>query len=511
MPKKKAQPAPTLPPAPTPVGAASDLDAMALLAALPEAAMITKDKWDGVGVGILAVNAKFTALTGYSAAEVIGRDTRILHGAKTELPPPRGADAASRLRAGEGWLQRRDGTPFYVGWEFSPLAPGKLVAVLRDLSEMKRLQDAMVHSQRLDTVGQLAGGAAHDFNNLLSIINGYCEIMTGKLAAVPAAKKDLEEIHRAGQKAARLARQILEFSRRQESEARVVNLNTLIREIGEILRRIAGEAIKVEMRLASDLGNTRVDPTQFQQVLLNLSFNARDAMPQGGKLTLRTSNHTQKTDTEVLHAGDYVVVQVSDTGTGMDEGTLTHIWEPFFTTKAHGTGLGLPMAFSVVKKAGGHIAVRSRPGEGTVFEVYMPETAEPDEVYSTVIPSLPGAKGTEALWLVEGDEVLRKMVSGILAVDGYRVREFGSVTEALTAAGTDLAPQIVLLDAGSANAAKLARALIGRNPRLKLLSVSVDSPGTVLQDFPARALAHLPKPFALSTLLRAVRNLLDSR
>ncbi|WP_415909445.1 two-component system sensor histidine kinase NtrB [Oleiharenicola sp. Vm1] len=268
---------------------------MALLESLPEAAILTRDQWDGAGVEIVAANARFAALTGYAREALVGRNTRLLHGPKTEIipcapaapspAPPRRRELAAS--PGRHALLRQ--------LALLPVEPGLQVAVFRDLSELRRLREAMFHSQKLDTVGQLAGGTAHDFNNLLSIINGYCEIMRGKLAAAPAAQKDLEEIHRAGQKAARLARQILEFSRRQDTEVRVVNPNTLIREIAEILRRVAGDAVKVELRLASDLGNTRIDPTQFQQVLFNLCFNARDAMPQGGKLTVRTANHAQAT------------------------------------------------------------------------------------------------------------------------------------------------------------------------------------------------------------------------
>ncbi len=505
MPPRKANSAPVPPSVPASA-------ALTLLEALPEAALITRDKWEGAGVEILAANAKFAALTGYASPALVGQNTRLLHGPKTEIMTPRsGGVATERLLAGEGWLHRADGSPFFAGWDFSPLSPGLLVAIFRDLSEMRRLQEAMFHSQRLDTVGHLAGGVAHDFNNLLSIINGYCEIMSTKLVDTPAAQKDLEEIHRAGQKAARLARQILEFSRRQETEARVVNPNTLIREVADILRRAVGEAVKLELRLASDLGNTRIDPTQFQQVLLNLCFNARDAMPQGGKLTVRTANHEQKTAAPGLRAGSYVMLQVSDTGRGMDEATLARVWEPFFTTKPHGTGLGLALAFAVVRSCDGRISVRSKPDAGTTFEVLLPETAEPEQVYSTVIPALPGTKGSELLWVVEEDEVLRKMVSGILTVDGYRVVEFSHLAEAITAARREPAPQLLLLDAHAAEVAKLIRALQTRAPALKLLAVSADSPASALPQFPPRAFAHLPKPFALSTLLRSVRGLLDAR
>lgn len=505
MPQRKASPVSVPATAPAPA-------AVALLESLPEPALITRAKWDGAGVEILAANARFAALSGYTHEELVGQNTRLLHGPKTEIIKPRSGGAATdRLLAGDGWLHRKDGTAFFASWNFSPFEPGLLVAIFRDLSEVRRLQEAMFHSQKLDTVGQLAGGVAHDFNNLLSIINGYCEIMSAKLAKAPEAQKDLEEIHRAGQKAARLARQILEFSRRQETEARVVNPNTLIREIADILRRVVGEAVKVELRLASDLGNTRIDPTQFQQVLLNLCFNARDAMPQGGKLTVRTANYEQKTAADGVPAGDFVLIQITDTGFGMDEATLARIWEPFFTTKPHGTGLGLALARAVVKSCDGRIAVRSKSGVGTTFEVLLPETAEPEQVYSTMIPALPGAKGSESLWLLEEDDVLRKMVGGILTVDGYRVVEFDRTAAALAAVGKRPPPQLLLLDVGATDAAKLARLLYAQNPKLKLLSVSVDSPASALRDFPARAFAHLPKPFALSTLLRSVRGLLDAR
>ncbi len=483
--------------------------ARAALAALPTAAVLTRAKWEGGGVEIVFANERFAALTGYPAATLAGQNTRVLHGPKTDLLAARaGSGAPWDPNRGENWLHRQDGAPFYASWEFRPLLAGYLVGVYHDESELRRFQEAMIHSQKLDTVGQLAGGVAHDFNNLLSIINGYCEILGGKLAGQPAAQKDLQEIHRAGLKAAGIARQILEFSRRQETEARVVNPNTLVREIADILRRVMGDAVKVELRLASDLGNTRIDPTQFQQVLLNLCFNARDAMPQGGKLTVRTFNHELATATDRLGAGGYVGIEVKDTGTGMSDETRARMFEPFFTTKPHGTGLGLSMALTVVRGVGGEISVRSKPGAGTSFELLLPETAEPEQVFSTALPSLPASRGTETLWLVETDDVLRKMVSGILAVDGYRVTEFASLAPALTAAAKN-APDLVLLDCSAADAPKLVRTLAVRQPRLKVLALSGESPATAGADLPPRALGHLPKPFALSTLLRAVRGLLD--
>lgn len=515
-----AQKQPTRPPRPRrsavavpPVDASDLAAAKATLAALPEAALLTGEKWSDGGVEILFANTRFAALSGYTAAELAGRNTRILHGPRTDLlgPAHDAAAIAQRLLAGDGWLYRKNGEEFFGRWGFAPLLPGVQVAVYLDLSEVQRLQEALLHAQQLDTVGQLTSGVAHDFNNLLSIINGYGEILAAKLADAPAAiRKDLAEIQRAGVKAASIARQILEFSRRQEAEARVVNPNTLIREIAEMLRRAMGDAVQVELRLASDLGNTRIDPTRFQQALLNLCFNARDAMPGGGKLTVRTANHAVKEPTDRLRAGNYVRIEVSDTGEGFDEATRQRIFEPFFTTKSHGTGLGLPTVLRIIDQAEGAVNVRSAPGQGTSIDLLLPETAESPSIQSPLTASAPPPRrGTEQVWLVEADGVVRKMVSGILAVDGYRVREFSSITEAADVAETTEPPDLLLLDATSAGAAGLALRLAGRNARLKVLAVSVKSPASALAHLPPRAVGHLPKPFALSTLLRSVRDLLD--
>lgn len=501
------------PPRPPPDASAAAVSSVpeavrSVVAVLPEAAVITGSQWSGGGAEILFANEAFCLLTGYAAGELVGQNTRLLHGPKTSISALGGKTGAPAL-TGEDWAHRKDGSAFFASWAFRPLGADHLVGVYRDLSGLRRYQEAMIHSQKLDTVGQLAGGVAHDFNNLLSIINGYCEILGAKLVTHPQAQKDLQEIHRAGLKAAGIARQILEFSRRQETEARVVNPNTLIREIADILRRVMGEGVKVELRLSSDLGNTRVDPTQFQQIMLNLCFNARDAMPKGGKLTVRTFNH-EIAKPGSLPAGSYVGVEVKDSGEGMDDETRRRVFEPFFTTKPHGTGLGLAMARSIVASTGGEIAVRSKPGVGTTFEILLPETPEPEQSFSTALPALSPGRGSETVWLIEPDEVLRKMVSGILTVDGYRVVGQGSVADALAAGPKTLSPDVVLLDCSSNGAGQLVEQLIGRNPRLKVLALSVESPTAAAAHLPARALAHLPKPFSLSTLLRSLRGLLDN-
>jgi PAS domain S-box-containing protein len=501
--------------------AAEELAQHAVIAALPEPAIITDNHWENGGADIIYANPVFCRLTGYTAEELEGGNTRILHGSKTDLTllrQGRREGQAAHHGSGEGWLCRKDGTPFFAQWSFNPLlcdGRERLVAVYRDLSEFKRLREALLQSQKLDTVGLLAGGVAHDFNNLLSIINGYCEIMSAKIAAVPAAQKDLQEIHRAGLKASAVARQILEFSRRQETDVKVVNFNTLIREIADILRRVAGDEITLELRLASDLGNARVDPTQFQQVLLNLCFNARDAMTSGGKLTIRTCNY------RVIGAGDrraaemangpYTVMSITDTGHGMDAETLNNIFEPFYTTKVHGTGLGLPTVLSIIRQNDGHIAVQSKPGRGTTFEIFLPETAEPEQTSVTKLGTLPAVRGSEAILIVEQDEVLRKMIAGILATDGYQVVDAATPDEALPLLASDrMPPQLLLVPSNGKSGTALVRKLHGLNSRLRLISTSPEPPATTLPDFPTKNMAHLPKPFALSTLLRSIRSLLDS-
>src|SRR6478609_7378808 len=347
----------------------------ALVDALPVAAVLTAGGWEKGGATITFANREFCELTGYTRASLKGRNTRLLHGPRTDvalLRHGRSSTAPGGRGQGEGWLSRKDGTEFYARWKYRPLhgTSGPLVVVYQDHSELWRQREALLHSQKLGTVGLLAGGVAHDFNNLLSVINGYCEIMGPKLGATPAARKDLNEIHRAGLKASAIARQILEFSRRRDADAGVVNFNTLIREVADIIRRACGEGIEVQLRLASDLGNARINPVHFQQVLLNLCFNARDAMPRGGCLTLRTFNHVDEAD-----ARGHVALEVSDTGAGIAPALYEKIFEQFYTTKRDGTGLGLPIARGLIRQAGGRLSVRSAPGQGTTFAVFLPETA----------------------------------------------------------------------------------------------------------------------------------------
>jgi PAS domain S-box-containing protein len=483
--------------------------------AMPEAALLTGRNWRQGGGEIYFANRAFCALTGYRRAELAGRNTRLLHGPRTDLAVLRqGGRGAARAELGEGWLYRKEGTPFYAEWSLSPAAGPSVrrLAVYHDVSERKRLQEALLHSHKLDTVGLLASGVAHDFNNLLSVINGYCEILTPQLAGNTPAQQELREIHRAGQKAAAIARQILEFSRRRETEAKVVNFNTLIREISEILRRVVGDGIALELRLASDLGNVRIDPTQFQQILLNLCFNARDAMPGGGRLNIHTANQPPApAGRRGAAVTPRVVLQVTDTGAGMDAATRRHIFEPFFTTKPSGTGLGLATVHSIVRQHGGEIRVCSRPERGAHFELIFPETPEPEETISTALPAPAATRGTETVLLIEADPVLRKLIGGILSADGYRVMDAADPRAAARFARRSRPPpELLIANLGAAAAGTLAGTLRARNPRLRLINLSA-LPSGLPAGFSPRAVAHLAKPFALQTLMRTVRSLLDAR
>jgi PAS domain S-box-containing protein len=479
------------------------------------------------GFKILFVNASFCAMTGYAASRLIGRAHGILHAEKSDLDRLRRwlpAAQPGQSLAGEGYVVRSNLTTLHAAWNFDLLSDARgrvthVVATYRDTTEKRRLQEALVHSQRLDAVGRLAGGVAHDFNNLISVINGYCQILAGQLTDQPQALREVEEIHKAGQKAATLTRQLLAFGRRQPMNPRVINLNHIVRDNHEILQRLLGNAGRLVLELEPDLGNARADPAQFQQVLLNLVINARDALRDNGRVVISTGNreippglNRRLTDTP---PGHYVALTVSDNGTGMDANTQAHLFEPFFTTKEEGkgTGLGLALVYGVVQQSGGFISVHSTLLVGSVFEILLPLVHEPAEpVFTPSLPALPATRGHETVLLVEEDDVVSKMVAGILTADGYRVFTARHAGAALTEARREGQPVQLLiapLNVPGGESEKLARAMHVARPGLRILNTStVDSPP--LAWLAQHHQINLPKPFALSELLKAVRRLLDA-
>ncbi len=496
----------------------------AALRAQSEGVFIAERRPHSSALRIIFANDSFCTMTGYKPAELIGRPHRLLHVDRAEVDRlvqslPRSKTAAPVV--GDGFIVRADGTTVSAAWSFDPICNARgrvthVVATYRDQTEKRRLQEALVHSQRLDAVGRLAGGVAHDFNNLLSVINGYCEMLAAHVAANPQALREVAEIHNAGRKAAALTQQLLAFSRRQPLNSRVINLNDLVRDNAAILRRLVGEAGQIDFELAEGLANVRTDPAQFQQVLLNLVLNARDALRDDGRIVISTENREIPSgkNRRVLDTppGQYVALTVADNGTGMDVETQKHLFEPFFTTKREGkgTGLGLALVYGVVQQSGGFLAVKSALLVGSTFEVLLPATrAAVEEMPATMAP-LPSVRGSETVLLVEDDDVVRKMVAGILTADGYRVTAAKTFAELARDDAHFSRPFQLLIANLAGEGEKFAQRLRAAHPGLRLLCTGSHDFKTPLNWLAVDRQACLTKPFALSELLRATRKLLDA-
>ncbi len=477
------------------------------------------------GLEILHANPALCRITGYTAAELTGRGHARLHQSRNDLQHQRrwfNHGPAPDPCSSEGYLRRKDGNCIYASWTFSALRNGRgrathVIGTYRDMTAHRHLQEALVHSQRLDAVGRLAGGVAHDFNNLLSVINGYCEILQHSIGDNDKARKEIQEIHQAGQRASGLVRQLLAFGRRQALDPRVIDPNRLVRENADILSRLLGDERSLELALNDDVGNIRVDPTQLQQVLLNLVLNARDATEPGGRVVITTDHrrvspglNRRITD---LQPGHYVTLTVSDNGCGMDESTQAVLFEPFFTTKDEGmgTGLGLALVYGVVQQSGGHIFVRSALKVGTTFEIYLPAVDEPPSPAIGTLAPLPVTRGRETLLVVEDDTVVRKMVAGILTADGYDVIATSSPAAGLVEVKRQgKAVHLVIADTSdpTSDTVDMIRTLHQHQAGLRVLCTPHrDSPR--IEFLTIRRQMTLPKPFALSTLLHDVRKLLD--
>lgn len=485
-------------------------------------AFIAERRAGGTGLRIVFANDSFCAMTGHAADKLVGQDYNVLHVDRAETE--RISSWLAHVKrgeplTGEGLIVRADGSTVLVAWSLDPLCNARgrvthVIATYRDQTEKRRLQEALVHSQRLDAVGRLAGGVAHDFNNLVSVINGYCEILAAHVAANPQAMREVAEIHNAGRKAAALTQQLLAFSRRQPLNARVLNLNELIRDNAEILRRLIGETGRLDLELAEDLANVRTDASQFQQVLLNLVLNARDALRDRGRIVVTTRNREIAADLNRRATdpapGRYVSLNVADNGTGMDAETMKHLFEPFFTTKPEGkgTGLGLALVYGVVQQSGGTISVSSELLVGSKFEVLLPAVSAPVEEVAPPVTALPSLRGNETVWLVEADEVVRKMVAGMLTADGYRVTALASIAEAPKDPAALRSIQLLIANVRG-EAEKWARKIAAQKEGLRVVAITEYGNDTPLAWVAPERQARLHKPYALSELLRCTRKLLD--
>jgi len=392
--------------------------------------------------------------------------------------------------------------------------------IIVDITERKQLEGQLQQSRRMEAVGRLAGGIAHDFNNLLTIIKGYTELATQRKEVPATVRADIEHIEDASERAAGLVRQLLAFSRKQVLQPKNLDLNSSVLGLEKLLTRLIGEHIEMKTIVAAGLGTIKADPAQVEQVLMNLVVNARDAMPAGGRIIVETSNvdldRMYASEHVTVKPGLYVMLAVSDTGTGISAETAAHIFEPFFTTKGgtKGTGLGLATVYGIVKQSGGYIWVYSEPGKGATFKVYFPRVDEPAQIDFRVKTEKHAKGGTETVLLVEDDDTVRELAEVILTGQGYRVIVAESPKKAeeiamKRAQEIDLVLTDVIMPAMSGR--ELVKKLLARNAKMRVLYMSgytdnVIAEGGVLEE----GLAFLQKPFTPRALMQKVREVLDA-
>ncbi len=422
----------------------------------------------------------------------------------------------------EALQKRKDGSSLNVSISAAPLrdAEGKVIgieALVADITERKQLEEQLRQSQKMEAIGQLAGGVAHDFNNLLTVIMGFNALVLEHLDSDNPSRERLTEVQKAGERAASLTRQLLAFSRRQVLQPQVLDLNAIVANTEKMLQRLIGEDVDLVTHLGPELGQVKADPGQIEQVILNLAVNARDAMPQGGKLTIETAS--VELDDAYAHShvgvkrGPYVVLAVSDTGCGMDAETQKHIFEPFFTTKEKGTGLGLATVYGIVKQSDGHTCVYSEPGRGTTFKVYLPRL---EEVSRAVEPNRVAAEvahGSETILMVEDEEAVRALVRGVLKANGYTVLEASGPDDVSKILKRHQAPiHLMLTDVvmPQMSGRKLAEHLVSSHPEMKVLYMSGYADRTIAHHgVLEQGMAFLQKPFTPGALVRKVREVLE--
>jgi PAS domain S-box-containing protein len=471
------------------------------------------------------VNPAFLRASGYSREEALGRNPRFLKSGKHDDAFYRGlweTVSAGKVWRGRITNRRKDGALYEDDTVISPVrdAEGRLthfVAVRRDVSESVRLEEQLRQSQKMESLGLLAGGVAHDFNNMLTLIMGYNEYIADALGPEHALLPFARSVRKAADGAAAMTRQLLAFSRRRVLAPRVFDLNAAVAETGRMLRRLVGESIDFRIDLHSELCPVKADPGQLDQIVLNLVVNARDAMPGGGRLEVETAGVVLPDDDSragsSLPPGRYVRLSVRDTGTGMDPAVRERIFEPFYTTKApgKGTGLGLSTVYGIVRQSSGHIDVESVLGKGTTFRVYLPRAEEPIET----LPARPGGDGRsggETILLVEDDGDLRELVEKTLRRYGYRVFAAGDGPAALDAARRHPGEiHLLLADVllPGMSGIELSRRFPAVSPATKVLFVSGFANTGVWELLP-RGARLLDKPFTGDKLVESVRRALDS-
>jgi len=399
---------------------------------------------------------------------------------------------------------------------------GAIVVNARDITDRRKLEEQLRMSQKMEAVGQLAGGVAHDFNNLLTAILGYCNLMLDDMKPDDPLRVDLDEIRAAGERAAALTRQLLAFSRRQMLQPQIVDLNAVVQQLEKLLRRLISEDVELSISLASDLMTVRVDPASIEQILVNLAVNARDAMPLGGRLTIETANIDLDETYAVTHVtmqpGRYVMLAVGDTGAGMDAATSARVFEPFFTTKEQGkgSGLGLATVYGMVKQSGGYIWVYSEPGHGTMFKVYFPPAEQRNAASAAEHPgrrTSDGKQGWETVLLVEDEAAVRALAREVLRRHGYVVLEARHGVDALRVAerhNDEIHLLITDVVMPHMSGRDLAERLSRVRPKMKVLFMSGYTDHALMHRELTPGSAFLQKPFTPEGFARKVRSVLDA-
>lgn len=477
---------------------------------------------------ILYVNPAFERITGYSRAEAIGQNSRFLKSGKHNEAFYQ--EMWATISAGEVWRgrivnRRKDGRLYTEDETITPVRDENglivnYVGVKRDVTHEQQLEEQYRQAQKMEAVGRLTAGVAHDFNNLLTVINGFTALLKTELPPDSPQQESLDKIIESGRRAANLTRQLLTFSRKQHIEPKVIYLNMMVTEMNKMLHRLIGEDIALETNLAADLWPVKIDPTYIDQVILNLAVNARDAMPQGGKLTLETANITLDSGYTRQHAGvppgDYVLLAISDNGIGMAAEIKEHLFEPFFTTKemGKGTGLGLATVFGIVKQSGGHIWVYSEPGYGTTVKIYLPRLVTKDDQPGQAQPAKQLPRGGETILVVEDEPAVRELAARVLRRQGYAVLEATNGEEALQLVQTQPGEiHLLLTDVimPSMNGKTLAEAMIKLYPQIKILFASGYTDNVIMQfGILNPEVMFLPKPYSPTALTHKVREVLDN-
>ncbi|HEY3281291.1 MAG TPA: PAS domain S-box protein [Armatimonadota bacterium] len=472
---------------------------------------------------ITAWNRAGEQITGYQASEAIGMNLLDLVAPEDRARVAQGLHAGDLGQPGtplELRVTRKTGGERLLDLGVRPLGAAGILegfeGIARDITDRRRLEEAYLQSQKMEALGRLASGVAHDFNNMLAVISGYCELLIRRLPQESDLLEALQEIRGAAQRSASLTRQLLTFSRRQVLSPMHLNLNETVRGMEKMLHRLIGEDVELRAVLDEGLGDVVADPSQIEQLVLNLAVNARDAMPDGGILTLTTREATEEEVRSLPDPRDSVLLEVRDTGCGMDGETLDRVFEPFFTTKelGHGTGLGLATVYAIVEQSGGHIRLSSAPGNGTSFQVFLPRATVKESRLAGRADSDAPSDGTETVLLAEDETKVRALARDILRMSGYKVLEAPSPSAALDLCRTYRQEiHLLLTDVvmPQMSGPELAAKVTEFRPSSRVLFMSGYADDAALRrGVSEQALSFLPKPFTPDSLTRKVREVLDA-